>query len=183
MHASLLTTTIGRTQSELRDAQFSHASEVTGVIAMVAKYTDAKDWAMLRAQFVDNVQLHFGKMKSPQQLGADAYLAWVMQAYGCGASKHAVRFHEVRIDLENSDLAHVTSYWQSSYRKPDSGEGEAVDTRFWCDHAMVRTKDGWKIAGIWATTLEENAFSRWSAQVSSAPARPGRDDRQERRTA
>ncbi len=181
MHTSLLTTTIGRTQSELREAQYGHASEVTGVIATVAKCTDAKEWVLLRAQFADDLRLHFGKMKSPQQLGADAYVAWVMQAYSCGASKHSVRFHEVRIDLENSDRAHVTSYWQSSYRKADCGE--ALDTQFWCDHEMVRTQDGWKIAGIWATTLEENAFSRWSAQVSSMPTRPVRDERQQRRTA
>jgi hypothetical protein len=176
MSATILTTTIGRSHSQLREAQCNDAFEVTRTLATVASCTDSKNWVDLRAQFADEIGLHFGKMKQPQRLRADDFIAWASSAYNCGTTEHLVRFHEVRLDMLNGTRANVTSYWRALYRhETDPASDPASDpttAHYWCDHELVRTADGWKISHMRMTDLDQNGSAHWMAQLSGAAAIP-----------
>lgn len=143
-------------------------AEMIRIADAIDAAVDAKDWALARSFFTDEVQVDFTSLVGgePATIPGDALIAgWSANLTAEKTSFHLRGNH--RITFEGRDAAVMQSHgyaWNrmESGSLPQNG-GEAL-WEVWgtYDHGFTRTQDGWRVNAMrfFATAERGNAFVR-----------------------
>jgi len=121
---------------------------IIAVVDGIDDAVDAKDWATCRAYFLDEIEVDFTSLAGgePGRMPADTLVgAWSAALYPEKQSFHMRTNHRVTI---NGDRAEVVS---KGYALNVLAIGRGSDLwEVWgvYTHALARTPDGWKCAGM-----------------------------------
>ncbi len=143
-------------------------AEMVRVADAIDAAVDAKDWALARSFFTDEIRVDFTSLigGEPATIPADALIdGWATNLTAEKTSFHLRGNHRVTFEGADAAILHSHGYaWNHMERGalPENG-GEAL-WEVWgtYEHSFTRTEDGWRVDGMsfFATAERGNAFVR-----------------------
>ncbi|WP_298835817.1 nuclear transport factor 2 family protein [uncultured Roseobacter sp.] len=143
-------------------------AEMIRIADTIDAAVDAKDWALARSLFVDEIQVDFTSLVggAPATIPADALIeGWSANLTDEKASFHLRGNH--RITFENAGTATMVSHgyaWNRMERGALTENGGNALWEVWgtYEHSFVRTEEGWRVDGMsfFATAERGNDFVR-----------------------
>ena len=120
------------------------------VVDTVVRYAwalDAKDWALARSCFADEVEADYGDLRGgrPERVPADAFVARRREALERLDTHHLSTNHLVTLD---GDTAICTSATLIHRRDPHAAGDATFDTLGHYVHTLARTAAGWRITRV-----------------------------------
>lgn len=116
-------------------------TEVADVLYRYASTIDRKDYAGLRAVFVDDARGRYGER--PWVEGADALVAWIAEQGEDKAWQHHL-LTVYHVDVEGDAARALTYHTSHQARTAEPSRVRQIVARY--DDELRRTADGWRIA-------------------------------------
>jgi len=120
-------------------------AEISDVINRYGLAVDARDWALFRTCFTDDIEVDLSSVAPGHvfQGKADQFVSRTRETIeGLDATQHIITNHAHEI---HGDTAKCTSYLHAQHvAKNDFGDSHHVLAGYY-NYDMVRTDDGWKI--------------------------------------
>jgi ketosteroid isomerase-like protein len=128
-------------------------AEVADTVARYATAADARDWAALRSVFAEEVEVNHPFVTGGEtvRVGAeDLVEEWRAALSGYDATQHALSTMLVTVAGDGAACAAqlVAKHYLVNYQGSDSW---TLGGR--CDHGLVRTEGGWRVASLGLTVL------------------------------
>ncbi|MCV3273347.1 nuclear transport factor 2 family protein [Roseobacter sinensis] len=149
------------------DTLVAHA-EMIRIADAIDAAVDAKDWALARSFFTDEIRIDFTSLAggAPATIPADALIdGWSANLTAEKASFHLRGNH--RITFESEDAATMVSHgyaWNRMDRGalPENGGDALWEVWGTYEHSFTRTEDGWRVDAMsfFATAERGNSFVR-----------------------
>ena len=125
--------------SEREDRQDREA--IAGVLLRYATGIDRRDWPLFRTVFTDDCELDYGEVGSWK--GVDAVTEFMQQAHAlAGHTMHRLTNQVIVVD---GDQAESRTYVDALIMSADNTSG--VNAAGFYDDELVRSDDGWRVAG------------------------------------
>jgi len=122
--------------------QLKDELEIIDLLNRYGVAIDARDWAMFRTVFTDDVVVDYGVHGHWDDLDRWAYVFERIHRH-FAATQHSITNHQVELD---GDRARARSYVNALLVVPDQPGGSDVTVRGYYDDELVRTPSGWRIA-------------------------------------
>lgn len=118
-------------------------------IVIVALSMERRDWKMIGSCFTDPVYIDHSEIGlAARDYGRDDFVAIVREAVSIfAATKHLSPNHVIEFDPTDPDTATCYSSSYVQHYRPDDADGSLVLLRGSYTNHMLRTSDGWRIAG------------------------------------
>ncbi len=137
-------------------------AEITDVMSAYAAGLDARDWALWRSVFLDEVVFDLSSWsgQAPRTLESDRVVASQARLFAeLSCTQHVITNHRITVD---GDRARVLAHMRAEHWI-DAGPPEGTDryTMFgYYDDKLVRTREGWKIAEM-QLNVTRTEGNRW----------------------
>lgn len=143
-------------------------AEMTRIADAIDSAVDAKDWALARSYFTDEITVDFTSLAGgePATIPADGLIAgWSGNLTAEKESFHLRGNH--RVSFNGPDAATMLSHgyaWNRMERGAEAANGGDPLWEVWgtYEHGFTRTEDGWKVnfMAFYATAERGNDFVR-----------------------
>jgi hypothetical protein len=135
---------------EARIQRLEDRNDIIDTVISYAVSIDRADWVGYAATMTDPVHVDFSEAGLPAaDFPRDQFVAFASDALDrWTARQHLSPNHQVVFDDTDPDQAICHSYMYAQHYRKDAVDGEFYLMRGSYDHRMVRTADGWKIAGV-----------------------------------
>ncbi|SEH72507.1 SnoaL-like domain-containing protein [Mycolicibacterium rutilum] len=117
-------------------------TQISEVLIRYATGIDAKDWALFRTCWTDEVDIDYGDLGTFTD--ADAFTDLMQQIHG-GMGQTYHRISNIAVDLDG-DRATARSYVHAVLMAVPGDSNSWIDALGHYDDALVRTADGWRIS-------------------------------------
>lgn len=174
--ASLIATSTGLAFAEANPMQgdpittenVADVAEMTRIADLIDAAVDAKDWALARSQFTDEITVDFSSLVGgePATIPADGLIGgWSSNLTAEKASFHLRGNH--RVTFDDPDNATMLSHGYAWNRMERGALEENGGNPLWevwgtYEHRFTRTDDGWKVnfMAFYATAERGSQFVR-----------------------
>jgi hypothetical protein len=140
--------------------RFIDRTEIIDAINAVAFFADRKDWATVRRQFADEVDMDYTSLAGGQPVRVkanDLMQGWEKGLAPLKATQHLITNHQVTIQ---GDEAESLSSFHAWHYLPNDEGAPMWHLYGYYNHKLIRTEDGWKITAMKLTkTSSEGNFS------------------------
>jgi hypothetical protein len=117
-------------------------AQIAEVLIRYATGIDAKDWALFRTCWTDEVDIDYGDLGTFTD--ADAFATLMEQIHG-GMGQTYHRISNIVVDVQ-ADRATARSYVHAVLMAVPGDAGSWIDALGHYDDELTRTADGWRIA-------------------------------------
>lgn len=109
---------------------------------------DTRDWALFASLFTDEIDADYSAFGVPaRRMPKGDLVAFFQHAFRAAGMRTMQLYSNFMIDLRG-DAAHCVSYLHGHHHTPGFAGGEVFEIRAAYHDRLLRTADGWKLAGI-----------------------------------